>query len=336
MRMVVVLPAPFRPTNPMRSPGCTRRSGPSGESRMRAPARTSRSVAVITIALLAMPWLMSGSSWWPHRRRTSSVGAAFGACRNRFLEVGGEQTDEKLSQALGLHMPFQATGVQSTPQRAFGQLDSRPGEHRDPGRDRIAGVQQLAFRHLARHQPDPLGLLGGDVAAGQHDLERARRSDSPGQQIAQPQFAGGQPVVDARGPEIGAGGGHPDVGGQRQTQSAADGRPVDRGDHRLVQPPQRQDDVVEELHGPQRIGRPGQPVDVGHRAGGLVIRARGEAPARPGQHHHSDRIVVRDLLQGLFERHHDVERHRIHPLGPIEGYQRDSGARVFNQDQIHL
>ena len=47
--MVVVLPAPLRPTNPMRSPGCTRSAWPSVDNSVRAPARTSRSVAVITL-----------------------------------------------------------------------------------------------------------------------------------------------------------------------------------------------------------------------------------------------------------------------------------------------
>src|SRR3954452_10665197 len=43
---VVVFPAPLRPTRPMRSPGCTRRV--ASLSRMRAPARSSRPVVVIT------------------------------------------------------------------------------------------------------------------------------------------------------------------------------------------------------------------------------------------------------------------------------------------------
>jgi len=38
-----------------------------------------------------------------------------GARRNRFFEVAGEQADEELSQTFGLHVPFQASGVQSTP-----------------------------------------------------------------------------------------------------------------------------------------------------------------------------------------------------------------------------
>ncbi len=44
-RIEVVLPAPLRPTSPIRSPCCTRRVAP--DSRMRDPARSSRSVAVI-------------------------------------------------------------------------------------------------------------------------------------------------------------------------------------------------------------------------------------------------------------------------------------------------
>ena len=49
MRMVVVLPAPLRPTSPMRSPGWIRRWLPGAVTRVRTPARTSRSVAVITL-----------------------------------------------------------------------------------------------------------------------------------------------------------------------------------------------------------------------------------------------------------------------------------------------
>src|SRR3954468_18060576 len=119
MRMVVVLPAPLRPTSPMRSPGWTRSAAPSVDSSVRAPARTSRSVAVITLQL---PLLVVGEDRRPF----------FGARCDGFFEVGGEQTHEELSQAFGLHVHFQASSVQSTPQCALGQLDSRPGEGSDP------------------------------------------------------------------------------------------------------------------------------------------------------------------------------------------------------------
>ena len=50
-------------------------------------------------------WLVVGE----HRR------ALLGARGNRFFEVAGEQADEELSKTFGLHVPFQASGVQSTP-----------------------------------------------------------------------------------------------------------------------------------------------------------------------------------------------------------------------------
>src|SRR5579875_4119879 len=122
MRRVVVLPAPLRPTSPMRSPGCTRSAAPSAKSSVRAPARTSRSDAVITGSPPLGRLLVVGEHRW----------ALLGARGDRLLEIGGEQTNEKLSQAFGLHVPFQVSGVQPTPQCALGQLDPRPGERGDP------------------------------------------------------------------------------------------------------------------------------------------------------------------------------------------------------------
>src|SRR5215211_611181 len=151
MRMVVVLPAPLRPTSPMRSPGCTRSAGPSADSSVRAPARTSRSVAVIT-PLSSFPLLLVGTRRFLARALVSARrflaralvselrGPLFRARSHRFFEVGGEEADEKLAKALSLHMPFQASGVQSSPQCALGQLDSRPGEAGDPLCHVIAGV----------------------------------------------------------------------------------------------------------------------------------------------------------------------------------------------------
>jgi hypothetical protein len=126
-----------------------------------------------------------------------------------------------------------------------------------------------------------------------------------------------------------------DVSGQRQAQSAADRGPVHRGDHRLVQPSQREDDVIEKRHRAQRIGRPGQVIDVRNRAGRLVIGSRGEAFAGAGQYHNPNRVVVGDVLQHLFERDHDVERHGVHPLRTIQGDQRDVRTRMLDEDHAH-
>src|SRR5581483_8698203 len=111
-----------------------RSAGPSAKSNVRAPARTSRPVAVITVALLERcVLLVVGEDRRPF----------LGARGNRLFEVGGEQANEELAQALGLHVPFQASGVESTPQCALGQLDSRSGEGRDSFGHRIAGLEQL-------------------------------------------------------------------------------------------------------------------------------------------------------------------------------------------------
>ena len=109
--MVVVLPAPLRPTRPMRSPGWTRRAGPSASSSVRAPARTSRSVAVIT-------------------RRTSLIvgkdrGAPLGTRGDRFFEVSGEQAHIELPEALGLHMPSRVPA--SSPVHSVRLVSSTPG-----------------------------------------------------------------------------------------------------------------------------------------------------------------------------------------------------------------
>ena len=127
-----------------------------------------------------------------------------------------------LPEALGLHMPLQGTGVQSSPQRPFGQLGARPGERRDPFGDLVTRRQQVLGWHLPRHQADPFGLLGIDVAAGEHDLEGPRGADRPRQKVTQAQFTGGEAVVDTGRPEIGVAGGDPDVGGQREAQAAAE------------------------------------------------------------------------------------------------------------------
>jgi hypothetical protein len=79
---------------------------------------------------------------------------------DRLFEVGGEQAHIELPEALGLHMPLQGTGVQSSPQRPFGQLGARPGERRDPFGDLVTRRQQVLGWHLPRHQADPFGLLG--------------------------------------------------------------------------------------------------------------------------------------------------------------------------------
>src|SRR3982074_1253771 len=181
MRMVVVLPAPLRPTSPMRSPGWTRSAAPSVESSVRAPARTSRSVAVIRLH----------SYWSSLLVVCEDRGPRLGARGDRFFEVGGEQAHEELSQALGLHVPLQTSGVQSTPQCALGQLDSRPGERRHPLGQLVARVEQVVLRYGPRDKADAFGFVGVDDAAGEHQLESPRRADGGREQKGKTQPTGG-------------------------------------------------------------------------------------------------------------------------------------------------
>ena len=53
----------------------------------------------------------------------------------------------------------------------------------------VARVEQLVAGHDLRHQADALGLVGVDVAAGEHDVERAREADLARQQVADAELA---------------------------------------------------------------------------------------------------------------------------------------------------
>src|SRR5690625_4175477 len=166
MRSVVVLPAPLRPTRPMRSPGCTRSAGPMADSSVRAPARTSRSVAVITRGYSPELFVVGKGRW-----------ALLGARSDGFLEVAGQQAHVELSEPLGLHVPLQTPGIESAPERPLGQFGARPGEPRDPLGHVVAALEQVVTVDHPGDQADALGFGGVDVAAGEHDLEGPRRPD---------------------------------------------------------------------------------------------------------------------------------------------------------------
>ena len=52
------------------------------------------------------------------------------------------------------------------------------------------------------HEADPLGLVGIDVAPGEHDLRSPRRPDRARKEVADPELRGGQPVGDTCGAEV--------------------------------------------------------------------------------------------------------------------------------------
>ena len=163
--MVVVLPAPLRPTRPIRSPGCTRRAAPSVSSSVRAPARTSRSVAVITILL--------PSAGLPGRLLSSRKTAGrFSARAATAFEVRCQEADIQLAESLGLHVPSRL--LASSPLHSVRLVNSVPGRRTrqcaPPSRNRSAEGHP---RNLPGHQADPFGLVRVDVAPGEHHFEGA-------------------------------------------------------------------------------------------------------------------------------------------------------------------
>ena len=75
------------------------------------------------------------------------------------------------------------------------------------------------------------------------------------------------------------------------------------------------------------------PSTCGHRTSRLVVGTRGEPAAGAGQHDHAHVVVVGQLVERGLQRHHDVERHRVHPLGPVQRHQRHVRARTVDEDE---
>ena len=237
--------------------------------------------------------------WTGYLSSVKTGGPLLGARRHRFFEVGGEQADEELAQAFGLHVPLQASGVQSTPQCALGQLDSRPGERRDPLRHLIAGRRAARSSGTARDtRPMRSASVGVDVAAGQHQLERPRGPDRARQQVAQAELAGGQAVVDARRPEVGARRRRP---GCRRPAPGTVPPPIAAPLTAAITGwcilrSARMTSSSTSIDRSANVGRV-SPSMCGTRARRLVVGARGEAPARAGEHDRPHGVVVGELVE---------------------------------------
>ena len=216
--------------------------------------------------------------------------------------------------------------VSSTPARPQPLMRSASSKH--DGRSSSCGT-------TCDTNPMRSASPGVDVAAGEHDLGGPGVPHGSWQEEAQPELGRGQAVVDPRCPEVGLLRGDANVGRQSEAEAAADGGPIDGGDHRLVQPADGGDDVVEQLHGSQRDRRQRQAVHVGHGAGVLVIRARAKAPPRSGDDDDTHVVVVADLAQRVAEGNHHVEGHGVHALRPVERDDGDLGVRSADFGEGH-
>ncbi len=80
----------------------------------------------------------------------------------------------------------------------------------------------------------------------------------------------------------------------------------------------------------------GETGDVGHPAAlAALVGAGAEAAPRPREYDGPHVVVLGDLTQPFAQRHHHVERHRVHPLGIVQRQQRDTGRRMVEQHVIH-
>src|SRR5215470_14047325 len=159
-----------------------------------------------------------------------------------FLKVLRRQAHVELREPFVLHVRDHAARVQARPEHALGDLDADAAVSDDALGVGVAALEQLAGRDDAGHEPDPLGFRGADVATRQHDVEGAPGADRARQQIADSELARGEPVVDPGGAKVCGLARDADVGGEREAETAADGRAVDGSDHRLVHLADSEDD----------------------------------------------------------------------------------------------
>jgi len=93
--------------------------------------------------------------------------------------------------------------------------------------------EQLRLRDDAVHEPDALGLVGLDVAAGEDQLERPAGADEARQPL-RAAVTGDDAQLRFRQPHHRVVAGEPHVAGERQLAAATESVAVDRGDHRLA------------------------------------------------------------------------------------------------------
>ena len=120
-------------------------------------------------------------------------------------------------------------------------------------------------------------------------------ADRARQQVAQPELARGEAVVDPRRAEVAA----PEAIRRSQASARQSPPPIAAPltaaitgwcSRRRVP-----HDVLEHLHRAQGVRRARQAVDVRRRAGGLLVGAGAEAGPGAGEHHCADRVVAAEL-----------------------------------------
>ena len=134
--------------------------------------------------------------------------------------------------------------------RIGGAADQRARAHHradraggDLVRERCRGVAQVVVLDEAGDQPEQVRVGGGERAVGEHQLQRARGAERPGQRPRRA-AVGGEPDRAVGRAQLRAAGADDDVAGADQAESGPGHRAVDAGHHGDGGVEQQPDDLV--------------------------------------------------------------------------------------------
>ena len=206
--------------------------------------------------------------------------------------------------------------AQNLVDRHLGAPNGQPRAVRQAARERAGRVEQRAGGHDVIDQPDPFRLVRGDQIARHQELLGPRRTDQPRPDDGTP-VARHDAHAHVRIADLGVVRGIDDVRKQGQRGAQTGGRAVDRGDDRLFDFEQVDDDLA-------RLGEQGVQLRRGHVLKPLDVPARAKGAPLAGQDH---RLGVR-VLRNVGE---DLRQFRVQ-----SGVDRIQRLRAVERDGQHL
>ena len=228
----------------------------------------------------------------------------------------------------------EARGLEVRPHDFFRHPNTERGVRADQSRRRERTLYQLTVVDHLENQAHALGLGRVEGSPGQHQLERARRTDEARQEIAHADVAARESDADERHREHCRARGDSHVGTEGESEAAAGRRPVDGGDdwlgeraHARHQPC----DELLELHPrPHALG--------GRRAEAaecLEVEPCAEAATVTGEDHDPTGTIRRDGLERGVQIDDAVEVDRVQALGLREREDPDAVLDVFGTHVSH-
>src|SRR4051812_6288999 len=217
-------------------------------------------------------------------------------------------------------------------------LLGQPHAPRRQGGDLLGGLkrpveQRIVIDH-GRDEPDALGLLDVDAAAGEHELVRARRPDQPRQQPADRHVAVRHADVHERHPEDRAARRVADVAAEREGEAEPRGGAVERGDDRLRRVAQAHDQARHVLLVGEAIPRRVAAVVARRVAVAAQVEAGAEPPPGAREHDGAARAIGGDGIELLVQRTAELGRHRVQPVGAVEREQPDLVGRTLADQDV--